>query len=78
MAYAQGIDTLTILAYRFILAAGTMAGKLTGAGGGGFMMLFVEPSRKLSVIRQLDNFAGRVYNFHFTQQGTTSWTIYDS
>jgi len=33
--------------------AGALGGKLCGAGGGGFMILFVEPERQLSVKRAL-------------------------
>jgi len=33
-----------------VLKAGAFSGKITGAGGGGFMMLMVDPVRKLSVI----------------------------
>jgi D-glycero-alpha-D-manno-heptose-7-phosphate kinase len=35
-------------------AAGALGGKLTGAGGGGFLLLFVEPDRKPAVLRALD------------------------
>lgn len=56
--------------------AGAISGKITGAGGGGFMMLFVEPTRKMNVIKRLNGFDGEVYNFHFTSQGTTRWKMH--
>ena len=34
--------------------AGALGGKLTGAGGGGFLLLFVEPNRQEAVTRALD------------------------
>jgi D-glycero-alpha-D-manno-heptose-7-phosphate kinase len=34
--------------------AGAVGGKLTGAGGGGFLLLFVEPDRQADVVRALD------------------------
>jgi len=40
--------------YRDALAAGAIGGKLLGAGGGGFMMLFVPPDRQEDVKRKLD------------------------
>src|SRR5439155_23662785 len=35
-------------------SAGALGGKLTGAGGGGFLLLFAEPQRQPSVLRELD------------------------
>ena len=40
-------------AYRIAMDAGATGGKLAGAGGGGFLMLFVEPSRQDDVVRAL-------------------------
>jgi D-glycero-alpha-D-manno-heptose-7-phosphate kinase len=39
--------------YERARAAGALGGKLTGAGGGGFLLLFVEPDRQESVARAL-------------------------
>jgi D-glycero-alpha-D-manno-heptose-7-phosphate kinase len=36
-------------------AGGAIGGKLTGAGGGGFMLLFVPPDRQETVKAELDN-----------------------
>ena len=33
--------------------AGALGGKLTGAGGGGFLLLFVEPDRQADVLAAL-------------------------
>jgi D-glycero-alpha-D-manno-heptose-7-phosphate kinase len=35
-------------------SAGALGGKLTGAGGGGFLLLFVEPDKQSAVVRALD------------------------
>jgi D-glycero-alpha-D-manno-heptose-7-phosphate kinase len=73
---AQGISNPEIDAvYEAALAAGALAGKISGAGGGGFMMLFVPPERRMGVLRQLARFPGEVMNFHFTGTGAQSWTI---
>src|SRR2546429_9817308 len=34
-------------------AAGAVGGKLTGAGGGGFLLLFVAPARQPAVLKAL-------------------------
>jgi D-glycero-alpha-D-manno-heptose-7-phosphate kinase len=52
------------------------AGKISGAGGGGFMMLLVDPVRRMDVIRALATTQGRIYNCHFTEIGTQGWKIY--
>ncbi len=59
------------------LDAGAISGKISGAGGGGFMMLFVEPTRKVSVVKKMNEFDGKVFPFHFTNLGTVAWKIYD-
>ena len=58
-----------------ILDAGALSMKVSGAGGGGFMMIFVEPENKLDVIKTLEQFDGRVHKFQFTNEGAYSWTI---
>jgi len=61
--------------YKTVLDAGVVAGKISGAGGGGFMMLMLEPTKKVNVIKELFKFEGRIYKFHFTQEGTVGWTL---
>ena len=36
-------------------SSGAIGGKLTGAGGGGFLLLFVPPDRQAAVKEQLQN-----------------------
>ena len=58
------------------LKAGAYAGKVSGAGGGGFMMFVVDPAKRLPVIQVLNEFGGgRVMNFHFVTEGTKGWKI---
>lgn len=40
--------------YERARAAGAVGGKLTGAGGGGFLLLFVPPDKRASVLEALD------------------------
>ncbi len=61
--------------YNAAISAGALAGKISGAGGGGFMMFFVPPDRRMDVIRALNNFGGQVSNCNFTKHGTQAWRI---
>ena len=58
------------------LAAGAKAGKVSGAGGGGFIMFVVEPTRKKEVINALEKLDGYVMPFNFTEGGAHGWKIY--
>ncbi|HUR21914.1 MAG TPA: hypothetical protein VMZ90_13955 [Vicinamibacterales bacterium] len=51
------------------MAAGASAAKVSGAGGGGFVVMFVEPSRRDHVIRALGPFEGRVEPCRFAAGG---------
>ncbi|MFQ5638734.1 MAG: dehydrogenase [bacterium] len=62
--------------YQAALDAGAFSGKISGAGGGGFMMLMVEPVKRVNVIQTLQRFSGKIFETHFTKQGTASWKIY--
>jgi D-glycero-alpha-D-manno-heptose-7-phosphate kinase len=61
--------------YDEALKAGALAGKVSGAGGGGFMMFYVSPDKRMSLIRTLDRFKGQVNNCHFTEDGTQAWRL---
>lgn len=61
--------------YDSSIDAGALAGKISGAGGGGFMMFFVQPDKRMNVIRSLQQFDGQVSNCHFTEHGTQAWRI---
>lgn len=61
--------------YDSAIKAGALAGKVSGAGGGGFMIFFVPPNKRMDVIRVLSQFKGIVSNSHFTQQGTQAWKL---
>jgi len=62
--------------YELARKAGMRAGKISGAGGGGFMMLLVDPVRRMEVIRALRRAPGRIYTCHFTRHGTEGWKIF--
>ncbi len=58
------------------MPAGALAGKVSGAGGGGFVMLMVDPTRKKEVINALKQLNGFVMPFQFTEGGAHGWKIY--
>ena len=58
------------------MAAGAKAGKVSGAGGGGFIMFVVEPTRKKAVEAALRQLSGFVMPFQFTDGGAHGWKIY--
>ncbi|MDO9461782.1 MAG: dehydrogenase [Alphaproteobacteria bacterium] len=62
-------------AYMSAMAAGAHAGKVSGAGGGGFMTFLTDPSRRMDVIRALNKQEGEVMGCHFTKRGTEGWRI---
>lgn len=61
--------------YQAALDAGAYAGKVSGAGGGGFMMFIVDPVRRMDVINALSGYPGYVMNCHFVKHGTEGWRI---
>jgi D-glycero-alpha-D-manno-heptose-7-phosphate kinase len=56
--------------------AGAIAGKVSGAGGGGFMTFLVDPCRRMDVIRALSKQEGRVMTCHLTADGAQAWKIF--
>jgi len=52
--------------YEKAQAAGAIGGKLTGAGGGGFMLLFVPPEKQAEVKSQLNQLIHVPFNFEFS------------
>jgi D-glycero-alpha-D-manno-heptose-7-phosphate kinase len=61
--------------YSTAINAGALAGKVSGAGGGGFMLFFVPTERRMDVIRSLSKFDGQISNCHFTKYGTQAWRV---
>jgi D-glycero-alpha-D-manno-heptose-7-phosphate kinase len=61
--------------YSIAEAAGAVAGKVSGAGGGGFIMFLVDPSRRMDLIRALSRTDGQVRSCHFTKHGTEGWRL---
>lgn len=56
-------------------AAGATGGKISGAGGGGFMIFYCPRNTRYNVIKALNSFGGDVRNYNFTNYGLTTWSI---
>lgn len=54
---------------------GVLGGKLLGAGGGGHLLLFSDPSKKHIVIQELEKIDGKIVNFHFNPRGLEVWKV---
>lgn len=61
--------------YRVAKAAGATGGKISGAGGGGFMIFYCPANTKFKVIEKLCEFGGQCKSYQFVKYGLTSWTI---
>lgn len=61
--------------YASAMEAGALAGKVSGAGGCGFMFFFVPTEQRMEVIRALGRYDGQVSNCHFTKHGTQAWRV---
>jgi len=61
--------------YNLAMENGAYSGKVSGAGGGGFMFFMVEPTKKYYLSNLLNKQGGQVFNFHFTKEGTKGWKI---
>ena len=57
--------------------AGALGGKVTGAGGGGYMLFYCEFHRKHRVAEALAKMGGTVQEFAFEQRGLTTWSMDD-
>jgi D-glycero-alpha-D-manno-heptose-7-phosphate kinase len=73
---ATGISTSRIEAmYDLAFANGAIGGKVSGAGGGGFMMFIVPPHRRIAIVRALNEAGGTASGVHLTPHCAESWTI---
>jgi D-glycero-alpha-D-manno-heptose-7-phosphate kinase len=53
--------------------SGATGGKISGAGGGGFMIFYCPGNTRYQVIDALAEFGGRHRRYAFTRQGLTAW-----
>lgn len=61
--------------YEAALKAGATGGKISGAGGGGFMMFYCPANTRHAVKKTLEAFGGSFSPYQFTNHGLVSWSI---
>lgn len=54
---------------------GATGGKISGAGGGGFMIFYCPDNARNRVIKALKKFGGDAKRYEFTQNGLTTWSL---
>jgi len=71
---AEGITNPVIdEIYETAKKAGATGGKISGAGGGGFMMFYCPRNTRYKVIEALQKFGGEFKRFQFTKYGLGTW-----
>ncbi len=61
--------------YQTAMDKGATGGKISGAGGGGFMIFYCPGSTKFSVSKALQEFGGQIKRYEFVTKGLTTWVI---
>ncbi len=61
--------------YEAALAAGATGGKISGAGGGGFMMFYCPANTRYAVQEALKGFGGELKEYQFTERGLFTWSV---
>ena len=59
--------------YEAAKQAGATGGKISGAGGGGFMIFYCPGNTHHAVVEELKKFGGEIKNYTFTKYGLTTW-----
>lgn len=57
------------------LEKGAYGGKVSGAGGGGFLYFIADPSRAVAILNHLRTFGGSAETVRYTDTGVESWTV---
>jgi D-glycero-alpha-D-manno-heptose-7-phosphate kinase len=73
---ADGISNASIDAiYESALQSGATGGKISGAGGGGFMIFYAPYIHKYELIKKLSALGGNVMHYTLTNEGLTTWVV---
>ena len=74
---AQGITTPRIdELYGEARKAGAIGGKITGAGGGGHLLLYCPFNKRHIVRERLSAMGARTTDFRFDASGMQTWRVY--
>lgn len=61
--------------YNTARKAGATGGKISGAGGGGYMIFYCPNNTRYNVIPALERFGGVFKRYRFTKKGLTTWKL---
>lgn len=61
--------------YQAALASGATGGKISGAGGGGFMFFYCPGTTRYAIEEKLSEFGGECRRFQFVTDGVISWKM---
>lgn len=64
--------------YQMAKNAGAHGGKLLGAGGGGFLLFYVDPKVRFGVQSQLAEKGVKLYPLNFEDKGLQAWSVRQS
>ena len=71
---ADGISTpLFEEIYETAINAGASGGKISGAGGGGYVFFYCPANSKFTVSKALEKLGGKVQPYSFTKKGLETW-----
>lgn len=63
--------------YELAMKNGAIGGKLLGAGGGGFLMFYVQPFQRYNLCKVLHELGLKTEYVNFDHNGLQSWTVRD-
>ena len=73
---AAGITNAEInRVYNLALSAGALSGKVSGAGGGGYLFFMVPPEQRTRLLRALSREPGHTTRCSFTEGGAQAWRV---
>jgi D-glycero-alpha-D-manno-heptose-7-phosphate kinase len=61
--------------YETAMKNGALGGKVSGAGGGGFMFFYCPGNTRNQVIEALKRFGGQTKRYEFTGRGLRTWSV---
>ncbi|MEN9918483.1 MAG: hypothetical protein RL662_919 [Bacteroidota bacterium] len=59
--------------YDTAIKAGSTGGKISGAGGGGYVFFYCPDNTRFEVAKALETLGGKVQPYHFTKKGLETW-----
>lgn len=61
--------------YNTAIEAGASGGKISGAGGGGYVFFYCPGNTRFDVIKALEKLGGKIQRYAFTKKGLETWRI---